>query len=36
MQNLIPKFRETAIIMEKSGYLSKELKILMSSNYHRV
>ena len=36
MQNLIPKFRESPIISKKPGNLTEKLKILTSSNYHRV
>ena len=36
MQNLIPNFRQSSIISKKPGYLSEKLKILMSSNYHKV
>ena len=36
MQNLIQKFRQNSIVFEKPGILSKKLKTLTSSNYHRV
>ena len=36
MQNLIQKFRQSSIVFEKPGFLSEKLKILTSSNYHRV
>ena len=36
MQNAIKKFRQGSIVFEKSGILSKKLKTLTSSNYHRV
>ena len=36
MQNAIKKFRQSSIVFEKSGILSKKLKTLTSSNYHRV
>ena len=32
MQNLIPKFRQSSIICEKPGYLSKKLKTLTTFN----
>ena len=34
MQNLIIKFRQSHITLEKPGYLSENLKTLTSSNYH--
>ena len=34
--NPLLKFRQNSIISEKPGYLSRELKILTSSNYHGV
>ena len=36
MQNVIQKFRQNSIVFEKPGILSKKLKTLTSSNYHRV
>ena len=36
MQNAIKKFRQSPIVFEKPGILSKKLKTLTSSNYHRV
>ena len=36
MQNPIPKFRQSSIISEKSGYLSEKFKTLTSSNYHKI
>ena len=36
MQNPIQKFRQKSIHFEKSGILSKKLKTLTSSNYHRI
>ena len=30
------KFRQSSIVFEKPGYLSKKLKTLRSSSYHRV
>ena len=36
MQNPIQKFRQSSIVFEKPGFLSEKLKILTSSNYHRV
>ena len=36
MQNTIQKFRQRSIVFEKSGVLSEDLKILMSSNYPTV
>ena len=36
IQNPIPKFRQSSIISVKPGYLSEKLKILTSSNYHKV
>ena len=36
MQNTIQKFRQSSIVFEKSGVLSEDLKILMSSNYPTV
>ena len=36
MKNPIQKFRKSSIVFEKTGILSEKLKILTSSNYHRV
>ena len=36
MQNSLPKLRQTSPISKKPGFLSERLKILTSSNYHRV
>ena len=36
MQNLIQKFRQSAIVFKKPGILSKRLKTLTSSNYPTV
>ena len=36
MQNSIQKFREGSLVFEKPGILSKKLKTMTSSNYHRV
>ena len=36
MQNPIQKFRQISIVFEKPGFLSEKLKILPSSNYHRL
>ena len=32
----VPKFIQSTIIYGKPGYLSKKLKTLTSSNYHKV
>ena len=36
MKYLIQKFRQSSIVFEKPGCLSKKLKTLTSCNYHRV
>ena len=36
MRNSLYKFRQSSIVFEKPGLLSEKLKILMSSNSHRV
>ena len=36
MQNPIQKFSQSSIVFEKTGILSKNLKILTSSNYPTV
>ena len=36
MQNAIQNFMQSSIVFEKPGILSKKLKTLTSSNYHRV
>ena len=36
MQNLIQKFRQSSVVYEKPGILSKNLKTLTSSNYPTV
>ena len=36
MQNSIQKFRQSSIVFEKPGILSKNLKTLTSSNYPKV
>ena len=36
MQKPIPKFRQSSFISKKAGYFPEKLKILTSSNYHKV
>ena len=36
MQNRTPKFRQNSTTSEKIDFSSEKLKILMSSNYHKV
>ena len=36
MQNIIQKFRQSSIVLEKPGILSENLKSLTSSNYPTV
>ena len=36
MQNIIQKFRQSSIVFEKPGIMSKNLKILANSNYSAV
>ena len=36
MQNLIKKFRQSSIVFERLGILSRKLKTWAKSNYHRV